>query len=143
LLFEYTTYFNLQSLLVAQIDNIETSACLVSPQHVKYGFFLLSYFNCMEGCTWMLTGTILHLCSFLLNGKGIDTRTSLRMVCFSVWTHSNASSLDCFKGVTPVCYIYVILFLRILDHRCPLVWLVFLNLGQIFFKLWVSSTVSI
>jgi hypothetical protein len=105
--------------------------------------FLLSYFNCVKGWTWMLTGTILHLCSFLLNGKGIDTRTSLRMVCFFVWTHFNAFILDCFKGVTPVCYIYVILFLRILDHRCPLVWLVFLNLGQIFFKLWVSSTVSI
>ncbi|GAU20611.1 hypothetical protein TSUD_230250 [Trifolium subterraneum] len=39
------------SLLVANIDNIETSACLISPQHVN----------------------------FLLNGKGIDTRTSLRM----------------------------------------------------------------
>ncbi|CAK8541396.1 unnamed protein product [Lathyrus sativus] len=38
-------------LLVAQTDNIETSACLISPQQVN----------------------------FLLNGKGIDTRTNFRM----------------------------------------------------------------
>ncbi|CAI8589360.1 unnamed protein product [Vicia faba] len=38
-------------LLVAQTDNIETSACLISPQEVN----------------------------FLLNGKGIDTRTNFRM----------------------------------------------------------------
>ncbi|XP_004511552.1 uncharacterized protein [Cicer arietinum] len=38
-------------LLVAQTDNIETSACLISPQQVN----------------------------FLLNGKGIDTRTNIRM----------------------------------------------------------------
>ncbi|KAH1223327.1 E4 SUMO-protein ligase PIAL2 [Glycine max] len=48
-------------LLVAQTDNIETPACLISPQQVKYGCFI----KCVG--------------SFLLNGKGVLNRTNVQM----------------------------------------------------------------
>ena len=36
--------FFLQRLLIAQVDNVDTSACIISPQQVKYefSFFFLS-----------------------------------------------------------------------------------------------------
>jgi hypothetical protein len=78
--------FCLQWLFVAQTDNIETSACIISPPKVKYDFF--SFFNILELLSIYSENICFKFCSFLLNGNPVDGRTNVRMVCaipFTLW----------------------------------------------------------
>jgi hypothetical protein len=77
----------LQWLFVAQTDNIETSACIINPPQVKYDCFILFLLNLLELFSTLTTFSF-NFCSFLLNGKGVDRRTNVHVVCavpFTLW----------------------------------------------------------
>lgn len=79
--------FCFQWLFVAQTDSIETSACIISPPQVKYDLFYLFVFNILELFSTLTTFSF-NPCSFLLNGKGVDRRTNVHVVCavpFTIW----------------------------------------------------------
>jgi hypothetical protein len=97
--------FCLQCLFVAQTDNIETSACIISPPKVKYDFFFSFFvFNILELLSIYSENISFNFCSFLLNGSPVDRRTNVLMVCaiaFTLWITlcMTAFGADCSIGL--------------------------------------------
>lgn len=76
----------LQRLFVAQTDNIETSSCLITPPEVKYVFSSIILVKLLIEKEWFLSFTYNFLLislffSFMLNGKGVERRTNVLVVC--------------------------------------------------------------
>ena len=95
--------FCFQWLFVAQTDNIETSACIISPPQVKYDLFYPFLFNILELFSTLTTFSF-NPCSFLLNGKGVERRTNVHVVCavpFTLWITYlyNSFGADCNIGL--------------------------------------------
>lgn len=133
--------FCLQCLFVAQTDNIETSACIISPPKVKYDFFFSFFvFNILELLSIYSENISFNFCSFLLNGSPVDRRTNVLMVCaipFTLWITlcMTAFGADCSIGLIWYLCLCFVSFIRKLDHSFQQMWLQFLNMEQIFFKL--------
>ncbi|KAF6162150.1 hypothetical protein GIB67_008279 [Kingdonia uniflora] len=72
-------------LFVAQLDNTETSSCIISPSLVKYIYLCLLAFMSYYSISFSLEIHIKRLClsdfcSILLNGRGVERRTNVSMV---------------------------------------------------------------
>ena len=75
----------MQRLLVIQADNLDTSACIISPQQAKYDyyyfFFVGVYFIWAFVLILVLMLFSFDLCSFVINGRGVEKRNNTSMVC--------------------------------------------------------------
>lgn len=73
-------------MFVAQTDNIETSSCLITPPEVKCVFSSIILVKLLIEKELFLSFTYNFLSislffSFMLNGKGVERRTNVLVVC--------------------------------------------------------------
>lgn len=62
---------------------MDTSSCIVTPPQAKYGWFIFSFL--IRGMNLIRISSFFCLfvifCSFLFNGKGVQGRNNVSMVC--------------------------------------------------------------
>ena len=98
-------------------------------------FFLFNLLLVILELFWLL---FLNFCSFLLNGKGVERRTNVLMVCFVV----NYFCVGLHKmQILSSTFYSSVSSIRIRDLRCQQMWLQCWNMAQTFSKPWASSGV--